>query len=66
MSSKVVASRSLRFAANAIPTCENSRSTAAEDAGQPKYCRTITAKFGNFFECASHQSMASRSVLYLI
>ena len=31
----------LRFAESAMPTCENSLSTAADDAGQPRYCRAI-------------------------
>ena len=47
MSSSVADSARLRLAENAIPTCENSRSTAADDAGHPRYCRAITATFGN-------------------
>ena len=32
----------LRRSEKAIPTCENKRSTVAEVAGQPKYCRAMT------------------------
>ena len=41
MSSNVSDSALLRFAENAMPTCENSLSTAADDAGQPRHCRAI-------------------------
>ena len=37
----------LRFFENAIPTWEKRRSTEADDAGQPRYCRAITARLGN-------------------
>ena len=66
MASRVSALPLLRFAENAMPTCENSRSTAADDAGQPRYCRAMTAKFGNAFLCSIHQSSMSCSDLYLI
>ena len=39
MSSILSDSALLRFAESAMPTCENSLSTAADDAGQPRYCR---------------------------
>ena len=35
----VSAPADLRFAENAIPTWEKRRSTEADDAGQPRYCR---------------------------
>ena len=41
MSSILSDSALLRFAESAMPTCENSLSTAADDAGQPRYCRAI-------------------------
>ena len=66
MSSSVAALADLLFAANAIPTWKNSRSTAAEDAGQPRYCRAITATLGNSLACSCHHSVASRSVFILI
>ena len=56
MSSSVAALADLLFAANAIPTWKNSRSTAAEDAGQlldlrPLYlgsvCSDLTLVFNN-------------------
>ena len=45
MSARVSALPLLRFAENAMPTCENSRSTAADDAGQPRYCRAIYTRY---------------------
>ena len=53
MSARVSALPRLRFAENAIPTRENSRSTAADVAGHPRYCRAITATFGNSLECCT-------------
>ena len=52
----------LRLSEKAIPTCENRRSTVAEVAGQPKYCRAITERLGNFLALASHHSSESHSV----
>ena len=49
----------LRFADHAIPTWENSRSTAADDAGQPKYCRAITVTFGYSSACSRHHCNGS-------
>jgi hypothetical protein len=47
-----IGSARLRLFADAILTCENSRSTEADVAGQPRYSfsywRAITATFGNF------------------
>ena len=62
----VDASALLRFAENAIPTWEKRRSTEAEDAGHPKYCRAITATFGNADAFSRHHLIESSSVLYLI
>ena len=39
MISSVAASERLRLGEKAMPTLEKSRSTAAEDAGQPRYWR---------------------------
>ena len=66
MLSKVSAFALLRFFENAMPTVEKRRSTDADDAGHPRYCRAITSKLGKRLRLASHQSVASRSVLYLI
>ena len=60
MSSSVAALADLLFAANAIPTWKNSRSTAG------RYCRAITATLGNSLACSCHHSVASRSVFILI
>ena len=62
----VSASEFLRSFEKAKPTLEKRRSTVAEVAGQPRYCRAITSRFGNCWRCSSHQSIASFSLLYLI
>ena len=36
----------LRLSEKAMPTMEKRRSTDADDAGQPKYCRAIRARLG--------------------
>ena len=41
--SRVPALELLRLAENAIPTLEKRRSTEADEAGQPRYCRAITS-----------------------
>ena len=46
MFSSVLELERFRLAAYATPTFEKRRSTAADDAGHPKYCRAITSKFG--------------------
>ena len=46
MLSSVAASERLRLGEKAMPTLEKSRSTAAEDAGQPRYWRAITSRLG--------------------
>ena len=66
MPSSVSASPLFRFAENAMPTFENKRSTAADDAGQPRYCRAMTATFGYFEACTVHQSIAACPVLFWI
>ena len=58
----VSASELLRRSENAMPTCEKRRSTVAELAGQPRYCRAITDKLGNFLAFFSHHASASHSV----
>ena len=64
--SNVSAPALLRLALYAIPTWENSLSTAADDAGQPKYCRAITATFGKFTSFFFHHAIISSSVVYFI
>ena len=44
--SSVDAVELLRLSEKAMPTTENKRSTVADDAGQPKYCLAIRARFG--------------------
>ena len=39
-----------RRSANAKPTTEKRRSTVAEVAGTPKYCRAVRARLGNFLD----------------
>ena len=53
MSSRVAASELLRLAEKAMPTLEKRRSTVAEVAGQPKYCRAITSRLGICSWCSS-------------
>ena len=43
----------LRLAEKAMPTLEKRRSTVAEVAGQPKYCRAITSRLGICSWCSS-------------
>ena len=52
-----------RFLENAMPAWEKRRSTEADDAGQPRYCRAITSRLGNFSLRSIHHSVASLSVL---
>ena len=66
MSARVAALDDRLFLEKAMPTLENRRSTEADVAGQPKYWRAITSKFGNSLRFSIHQSVASFSVLYLI
>jgi hypothetical protein len=56
----------LRLSEKAMPTCEKRRSTAADDGGQPKYWRAMTATFGKVFSFSFHQLIASISVLNFI
>ena len=46
MSEIVAAEADLRRSEKAMPTCEKSRSTVAELAGQPRYWRAITERLG--------------------
>ena len=55
-----------RFAEKHTPTFENSRSTVADVTGQPKYCRTMTARFGKDFAFSSRHLSESHSDLYSI
>ena len=66
MLSNVSAPALLRLSAYTTPTEENNLSTEADDAGQPKYWRAISATFGNSTWCFFHQSSMSCSVVYLI
>ena len=54
MLSRVSADALFRLAEKAMPTCEKSRSTDADDAGQPKYCRAITATLGKGSSLSFH------------
>ena len=47
-SDRVSAWELLRLSEKQMPTVEKRRSTDAEVAGQPRYCRAMTLKFGNF------------------
>ena len=53
-----------RLTEKAMPTCEKRRSTVAELAGQPRYCRAITERLGNFLAFSAHHLSASHSVWY--
>ena len=46
MLSSVDAVELMRLSEKAMPTMEKRRSTVADDAGQPKYCRAIRARLG--------------------
>ena len=60
MSVIVAAEADLRRSEKAMPTCEKSRSTVAELAGQPRYWRAITERLGNFAAFSFHQSTRAR------
>ena len=51
MASSVDAFAVLRLSEKAMPTTENSRSTVADEAGQPRYCLAIRARFGKRLQC---------------
>ena len=53
-----------RLTEKAMQTCEKRRSTVAELAGQPRYCRAITERLGNFLAFSAHHLSASHSVWY--
>ena len=55
----------LRLAEKAMPTLEKRRSTVAEVAGQPKYCRAITSRLGICSWCSS-QGKGPRGVATFI
>ena len=66
MDASVFGDARLRLSEKAMPTCEKRRSTAADDAGQPKYWRAMTATFGKVFSFSFHQLIASISVVNFI
>ena len=48
---RVSACELFRLSEKQMPTTEKRRSTVAEDAGQPRYCRAITSRLGNILAC---------------
>ena len=54
MLSSVDALERLRFSEKAMPTIEKRRSTVADEAGQPRYCRAIRARLGKRFLLSAH------------
>ena len=63
-SDRVSAWELLRLSEKQMPTVEKRRSTDAEVAGQPRYCRAMTLKFGNFLAFFSHHSSPSQSEVH--
>jgi len=56
----------LRKSEKAMPTTENSRSTVADEAGQPRYCRAMRARFGKRFLLAAHHLNPDHSQVFCI
>ena len=61
MASSVDAFAVLRLSEKAMPTTENSRSTVADEAGQPRYCLAIRARFGKRLQCEGREMQQALS-----
>ena len=61
MASSVDAIVVLRLSEKAMPTTENSRSTVADEAGQPRYCLAIRARFGKRLQCEGREMQQALS-----
>ena len=61
MASSVDAFAVLRLSEKAMPTTENSRSTVADEAGQPRDCLAIRARFGKRLQCEGREMQQALS-----
>ena len=61
MLSSVDAVERMRLSEKVMPTMEKRRSTVADDAGQPKYCRAIRARLGKRFLLSAHHLRPTHS-----
>ena len=66
MLSSVDAVELMRLSEKAMPTMEKRRSTVADDAGQPKYCRAIRARLGKRFLLSAHHLRPTHSPVLAI